>query len=107
MTLWAYSPLLGGGYVHRERLGAVYDHPGTPARLTVLHEVARELEATVNQVVLAWLLDRGAVPIVGVSSVAQLEELLGATELTLDAEVRGRLDAGYAAAGTASARSRQ
>ena len=31
-----------------------YDHPGTPARLAVLREVAEESGATVNQVVLAW-----------------------------------------------------
>jgi aryl-alcohol dehydrogenase-like predicted oxidoreductase len=33
------------------------------------------------------------IPVVGASSVAQLEELLGAVDLRLDGEVRERLDA--------------
>ena len=36
---------------------------------------------------------RPMIPVVGASTVAQLEELLGATELRLDGEVRERLDA--------------
>ncbi|MDF2509645.1 MAG: hypothetical protein K0Q52_3504 [Microbacterium sp.] len=33
------------------------------------------------------------IPVIGVSSLAQLEEALGAAHLVLDAEVRARLDA--------------
>ncbi|WP_406496871.1 aldo/keto reductase [Streptomyces sp. NBC_01604] len=95
MTMVAYSPLLKGTYVRPDRpLLPGYDHPGTPARLAVLREVARETGATVNQVVLAWQMG-GALPIiplVGVSSVAQLEENLAAVELELTEEQRGRLD---------------
>ncbi len=55
LTLVAYSPLLGGAYGRADKpLSADYDHPGTPARLAVLREVARETGATVGQVVLAW-----------------------------------------------------
>jgi aryl-alcohol dehydrogenase-like predicted oxidoreductase len=32
------------------------------------------------------------IPVVGTSSVAQLDEVLGAAELDLDADVRARLD---------------
>ncbi|MEE1837800.1 aldo/keto reductase [Streptomyces sp. SP17KL33] len=95
LTLVAYSPLLKGGYVRPQALPSDYDHPGTPARTKVLGEVARETGATVNQVVLAWQLGGRfpIVPLVGVSSVAQLEENLGAVELELTREQRIRLDA--------------
>jgi aryl-alcohol dehydrogenase-like predicted oxidoreductase len=56
MTLWAYSPLLKGAYTDPgKRLAGVYLHPGTSARLAAVRQVAREVGATVNQVVLAWL----------------------------------------------------
>ncbi|MGW1995821.1 aldo/keto reductase [Embleya sp. NPDC001921] len=98
LTLVAYSPLLGGAYVREDKpLPPDYDHPGTPARLAVLREVAKETGATVNQVVLAWQLG-GAFPIVplaGASSVEQLEENLAAVDLELTPEQRGRLDAAH------------
>ncbi|MEU4661396.1 aldo/keto reductase [Micromonospora chalcea] len=94
LTLVAYSPLLKGAYVRPERLGEEYAVPATPARLEALRAVAAETGATVNQVVLAWLMggDIPAVPLVGFSSVAQLEESLGAVDLELTAEQRTRLD---------------
>ncbi|AZP21723.1 aldo/keto reductase [Streptomyces aquilus] len=94
LTLVAYSPLLKGAYTHPDRLPADYDHPGTPARLKVLEEVARETGATVNQVVLAWQIG-GALPILplaGVSTLAQLEENLAAVDLELTEDQRARLD---------------
>lgn len=97
LTLVAYSPLLKGTYTHPERLPSDYDHSGTPARLAVLHEVARETGATANQVVLAWQLG-GTLPIIslaGASSVAQLEENLAAVDLELTPEQRARLDAAH------------
>ncbi|HEX3214399.1 MAG TPA: aldo/keto reductase, partial [Actinomycetota bacterium] len=53
-----------------------------------------ELGATPSQVVLAWLMggQRPMIPVVGASTVAQLDELLGATELRLDDDVRECLD---------------
>ncbi|WP_326574469.1 aldo/keto reductase [Streptomyces sp. NBC_00481] len=97
LTLVAYSPLLKGGYVRPTELPSDYDHPGTPARTKVLGEVARETGATVNQVVLAWQLGGRfpIVPLAGVSSVAQLEENLGAVELELTEDQRARLDAAH------------
>ncbi|MFM9692846.1 aldo/keto reductase [Streptomyces europaeiscabiei] len=97
LTLVAYSPLLTGGYVRPDKLQPDYDHPGTPARTEVLGEVARETGATVNQVVLAWQLGGRfpIVPLAGVSSVAQLEENLGAVELELTEEQQVRLDAAH------------
>ncbi|MFC4507349.1 MULTISPECIES: aldo/keto reductase [Streptomyces] len=95
LTLVAYSPLLKGAYTRQERpLPGDYDHPGTPARLAVLRDVARETGATVNQVVLAWQLggDLPVVPLAGASSPAQLEENLAAVDLELSPDQRARLD---------------
>jgi aryl-alcohol dehydrogenase-like predicted oxidoreductase len=92
VTLVAYSALLAGRYRDKP-LGEEYDHPGTTRRLKVLHEVAVELGATVNQVVLAWLLRQDIVPLVGASTVAQLEESLGALQIELDDDQVRRMDA--------------
>jgi len=96
LTMVAYSPLLKGGYVHQDKLDAAeFDHPGTPVRLAALREVAKDAGATVNQVVLAWLIGAEVpmIPLVGASSVAQLDESLAAVDLELTTEQRTRLDA--------------
>jgi aryl-alcohol dehydrogenase-like predicted oxidoreductase len=96
LVLVAYSPLLSGAYVRSDRaLGAEFDHAGTAPRLSALRSVAAETGATVNQVVLAWLMggEVPVIPLVGASSVAQLDESLGAVDLELSAAQRERLDA--------------
>ncbi|MGA5759156.1 aldo/keto reductase [Nonomuraea bangladeshensis] len=94
VTLWAYNTLMFGAYTRADRpIPEIYDHPGTTARLATLREVAGELGATPNQVVLAWLMADGIVPIVGVSTMAQLDEAIGGAGLKLDAELKARLDA--------------
>jgi len=94
LTLLAYSPLLGGVYPRGDRPYGEYAHAANDERLAVLGEVARELKATTSQVVLAWLLASrpSVIPIVGASSVAQLDELLGALDVTLDDATMARLD---------------
>ncbi|MEU3018293.1 aldo/keto reductase [Nocardiopsis sp. NPDC007018] len=90
----AYTSLLSGAYTRPDRpLEYAYDHPGTVARLAVLDEVAVETGATRNQVVLSWLMghDPVVVPLVGVSSAAQLDEALEATDLILTPEQHARL----------------
>lgn len=99
LAMVAYSPLMRGGYVRQQKLDAAefaeFDHPGTPARLAALREVARDAGATVNQVVLAWLIgaEVPVIPVVGASSLGQLDESLAAVDLQLTAEQRARLDA--------------
>jgi aryl-alcohol dehydrogenase-like predicted oxidoreductase len=96
LTLWVYTALLSGAYTRSDKpLPEAYDHPGTAQRRKVLDEVANELGITPNQVVLAWLMGGNPplLPIVGVSSVAQLDEVLAATDIELDDELRARLDA--------------
>jgi aryl-alcohol dehydrogenase-like predicted oxidoreductase len=96
ISVMAYSPLLAGFYAHRDReMPGNYGHSSSWARLAALDEVATALGASPNQVVLSWLM-RSPVPIVpvfGVSSVAQLDEALGASELVIPAELREKLDA--------------
>jgi aryl-alcohol dehydrogenase-like predicted oxidoreductase len=95
LTLVAYSPLLSGAYARADKpLGPEFDHAGTPRRLAALQAVARETGATPNQVVLAWLMggELPVIPLVGASSVAQLEESLRAVDLELSASQRARLD---------------
>jgi aryl-alcohol dehydrogenase-like predicted oxidoreductase len=95
LVLVAYSPLLSGAYVRADRpLGPEFDHAGTPPRLSALRAVAAETGATVNQVVLAWLMggEVPVIPLVGASSAGQLEESLAAVDLELTAAQRARLD---------------
>ena len=96
LEVWAYTPLLNGGYVRADRpFPQAYDHPGTARRMAALDAVVDELGATRNQVVLAWLLGgRPAIsPIVGVSGAAQLAEAMAAEEIGLTGAQRERLDA--------------
>jgi aryl-alcohol dehydrogenase-like predicted oxidoreductase len=96
LTLLAYSPLLKGVYARPgEAPPPGYDHPSNRPRLAVLREVAAELGATPSQVVLAWLTqgDPPMIPVVGASTVAQLDEILGAADLRLDDDARERLEA--------------
>ena len=98
LTLVAYSPLLSGSYVRADRpLGVEFEHAGTAARLAALRAVAAETGATVNQVVLAWLMggEVPVIPLVGASSVGQLDESLAAVDLELTAAQRARLDEAY------------
>lgn len=98
LRLVAYTPLLSGAYTRADKpLPGALDHPGTERRLKVLAEVAQETGATANQVVLAWLLggEVPVLPLVGASTVAQLDESLAAVDLELSDEQRTRLDGAY------------
>ena len=66
--------------------------------LSALDRVSARLGATPAQVALAWLLARKSVtaPIVSATSIAQLDEILSAARLTLDAEAISELDAASA-----------
>jgi aryl-alcohol dehydrogenase-like predicted oxidoreductase len=66
--------------------------------LAALDDAARALDATPAQVALAWQMARPGLtaPIVSATSVAQLKELMGAAQLTLDAATITALDAASA-----------
>jgi aryl-alcohol dehydrogenase-like predicted oxidoreductase len=96
MALFAYTPLLKGAYNRDDvEFPEAYDHPGSTRRIAALREVAQEVGATPSQVVLAWLMGSPTpiIPIVGASSVAQLDESLATVDIQLDAGQRERLDA--------------
>ncbi len=64
--------------------------------LAALDAVAAELAATPAQVALAWLMRRVAAPIASATSVAQLEELMGAARLVLPDAADRQLEAASA-----------
>jgi aryl-alcohol dehydrogenase-like predicted oxidoreductase len=95
VTMVAYQSLLGGSYVRPDRPfwpQRGYAHPTAYARFEALRQVAQDLNATPNQVVLAWLMHHGVVPLIGASSIAQLDEALAAVDLQLDADLMTQLD---------------
>ena len=82
--------------VRGERMQAFLDGTGLPV-LAAMDEIAAETGASLAQIALAWLIAQPGVtaPIASATSAAQVEELLGAMTLELDAEQLGRLtDAG-------------
>ena len=88
-------PLLNGAYVRADRaLPEAYDHPGTERRLKALADIADETGTTCHQVGLAWLMDGEPAisPIVGVSSLGQLDEAMAAAVLQLNGEQRARVN---------------
>ncbi|MEC3975534.1 aldo/keto reductase [Amycolatopsis sp. H20-H5] len=95
LTLQGYSPLLSGAYTRNDReFWPHYRTSSNSSRLVALREVADQLRVSPNQVVIAWML--GSVPsvepVVGVSSVGQLEEALAATHLVLHEDHWRRLE---------------
>src|SRR5690606_1429452 len=78
----------------RERfLQGYFDARGL-ALLDVLRKVAGDAGATPAQVALAWLMSRPALtaPIASATSVAQLDDILGAADLVLPASALQALD---------------
>lgn len=95
VQLWGYTALLTGYYDKPGRvLPSSYDHPGTYERMVALTSMAEELEVQPGQVVLAWMRHSTPTvhPIVGVSSVAQLDSAVLGVQLNLSAEQMAQLD---------------
>ena len=83
VDLWVYSPLVQGSFDRDDRpFPEAYDHPGTTSRLATLNAVAAERDVPASQVVLAWLVAQGWQPIVGVSTVEQLDSALASDRIT-------------------------
>ena len=88
-SLITYGPLLWGSYTKVQReIPLNFQSDRNYRRLTALYKVASEIQATPNQVVLAWLMQQNPVriPITAVGSVEQLRENLGALEIRLSNE---------------------
>jgi aryl-alcohol dehydrogenase-like predicted oxidoreductase len=80
---------LSGAYTRPDRaLAEQYFGPDTNARLKALKQVAQEVGATLNQVVLAWMVqsDPVMIPLVAASTLQQMQENLDALEIKLSAE---------------------
>lgn len=115
MTVTAWSPLAGGVLSGKYSDDAAV-RANQPGRLTttpwgklfmsernlriagVARSQAERLGRSGAQVAIRWLLQRpgGAIPIIGVRSQAQLQDLLGAEKFELDAEALTLLDAASA-----------
>ncbi|WP_459191504.1 aldo/keto reductase [Halosimplex sp. J119] len=91
LTMLPYSPLLQGCYGRDDRrIPEGYVTTENRLKMEAVQDVAERKDASGNQVVLAWLTQRDppTIPVVGVSSVEQLEENLAALDLELtDAEM--------------------
>jgi len=117
LTITTYSPQQQGQLVRPWMpVRDPYDHPGSQRRLQLAHRIAHDHGGTVNQVVLAWHLsnprsrlteragssttpladlpDRRArlLPIIGASSVEQVDEALGTFDLKLTEDELAELD---------------
>ena len=97
ITPIAYGALLKGSYARADADRPVpepYAGSDSDARLAALQNVAAEVEATPNQVVLAWMRqsDPSVLPLVGASTPAQMQENLGALAVNLSPEQMERLD---------------
>ncbi len=90
----AYSPLLQGGYVRPDRLRNLFATADNARRRVALDEVADATGASVNQIVLAWMMqsEQPVLPIIAASSMTQLDDNLGAANLVLSAEHMTQLD---------------
>ncbi|UCC64356.1 MAG: aldo/keto reductase [Anaerolineae bacterium] len=99
VTLLAYSPLLSGAYTRADRaFQGQYLGPDAEARLAALRAVALESGATLNQVVLAWMVqgDPPVIPLVAASTSEQMGENLGALQVELSVEQMARLNSASA-----------
>jgi aryl-alcohol dehydrogenase-like predicted oxidoreductase len=89
ITLVAYSILLQGAYTRDDRqIPAQYAGPDAEERMAALQHVAKEVGATLNQVIIAWmrLSDPAVLPIIAGSRKEQLQETIGALNVNLSEE---------------------
>jgi aryl-alcohol dehydrogenase-like predicted oxidoreductase len=101
LTLVAYSPILKGVYDDAaKRAGhwamGPYEGADAEARIAVLTEVAAEVGATPNRVVLAWLLRQQsprAIPLMGPRTWDQYRAGMGALDVVLTKDQLLRLEA--------------
>ena len=91
----AYSPLLQGAYPRSDRpFPNQYFGNDNEVRLKILLGVAKEHNATNNQIVLAWLINKKypVIPVIGVSNLEQLKDNLISLKIILSDEQFNRLN---------------
>ncbi|MFB6139107.1 MAG: aldo/keto reductase [Halosimplex sp.] len=95
LTMLPYSPLLGGCYGRDDRrIPERYVTTENRLKMDAVEAVADRHGVSGNQVVLAWMTRRDppTIPVIGCSTVDQLEENLGALDLDLADHELERLD---------------
>ena len=96
LTVLPYSPTLQGCYGRDDRpIPDGYVRSENRLKMEIVEEIAERKGVDGNALVLAWLLDREqpTIPVVGVSTMEQLEANLEATEITFSDAERERLNA--------------
>ena len=96
MTLCAYSPTANGFFATNGQKNARgWQTPTSAARLEQANRLAIELNATPNQIALAWLLHQPfpVTPILGTANVEHLGDALRAIDVRLSPEQMRSLDA--------------
>jgi 1-deoxyxylulose-5-phosphate synthase len=80
-------------------MDVLYDHPTDDAVIAAVQGVATSRGLPMAQVALAWLLQRPGVtaPIIGTTKLAQLEDAIAATSVSLSAEECAAMEAPYTA----------
>jgi len=96
LTLLAYSTLLSGVYSDSKNMQVPdeYDTQDNQLRLEKLDQIARELECSKNQLVLAWMMNQmvKVIPIISGSKVKQISESVQAVDLKLSNEIISALN---------------
>jgi aryl-alcohol dehydrogenase-like predicted oxidoreductase len=101
LALVAYSPILKGIYDEGDRrdrgwMEDRYSGPDVDARLAAVRRIAKDLGATPNQTVLAWMMARETprtVPLVGPRTYEQYAQLVEALDVELTGEQVSEMDA--------------
>lgn len=81
------------GRARADTIGRFFNPRGLDI-LSVMDKIAARLDASVAQIALAWVLAQPGItaPIVSATSLTQLDEILGATEIALDTDALEMLD---------------
>lgn len=94
LTVLPYSPTLRGCYGRKDRpTPDGYVRSENRLKMEVVQDLAERKGVDGNTVALAWMLDREqpTIPVVGVSTIEQLEANLAASEITFSDDERERL----------------
>lgn len=84
LRVLAFSTLLHGVYSRKDRpIPEVYEGPDSVKRLNVVREIAQKNSISPNQVVLAWLIGKGIIPISAASTYSQITENIETLDVSL------------------------
>jgi aryl-alcohol dehydrogenase-like predicted oxidoreductase len=90
LTLLAYSPLMGGVFGRDDKtLPVAYDNEDNYQRIQKIRSLAKQLNRSPNQIVLAWLMQHQnptVIPVLGVSTIVQIHDNLGSLDVHLKDE---------------------